>query len=374
MGTTQRKMLSMVLLIVFLIGCGSRTATYTQSIKVGFITPLTGDGASYGESARGGAELALQEINAAGGIDGRPLELIYEDGKCSGKEAATAANKLLTADHVIALTGMVCSAELLAIAPIAEQAKTVALGVATSSPALTTAGDYIFRIWPSDVMQSQKMVNYVAGEGYRTAALLYTNSDYNVALKTVFRENFEQQGGKIVADESYEQDAKDFRTELQKIKAADPDVLYLIPYGEGGLVLKQAKELGLQMPIIASDTIGTKEILAVAGPATEGVVYTTPKFDENASVVVDFLQRYREVYGDDPSIAVVSANAYDAVKLLADGLRQGESSDTLKRYLYQVRDYVGVGGTITIDANGDAGKPYQLMIITNGTFVPYERG
>lgn len=342
----------------------------SNTIKIGFVSPLTGDVANYGESARGGAEIALEEVNNAWASKGMKMELIFEDGQCKPQPASTATSKLINLDKVVAVTGFVCSTELLSSAPMFNDAKVVGLGVATSSPDITNAGDYIFRVWPSDVFQAGKIANYIfSNKKIKTAATLHPQSDYNLALSKAFKKDFESLGGSVVAEETYEQDAKDFKTQITKIISKAPEAIYVIPYGEGGLVTKQLKELGFTGSIFASETYGTPEIIADAGDSSEGVIYATPLFDESLAPTEEVLQKFKQKYGKDPSFAVITASAYDAINILAAAIESnGPTSEDIKKYLLTVKNYPGVSGTITIDDNGDAIKDFQLMIVRNGKF------
>ncbi|MBS3127768.1 penicillin-binding protein activator [Candidatus Woesearchaeota archaeon] len=360
------------LILLFSAGCGKQKITQEETITVGFISPLTGDVANYGESARGGVELALEEINAQG-INGKKMNVIYEDGRCNAKDATLAAQKLINQNGVYVIMGGVCSSETLAAAPLAEEAQVVLVSFASSSPDITNSGDYIFRTWPSDAGQGKKIAEKMIADGIKTVGIVHPNSDYNLALAKAFTESFEAQGGKVVLREMYEQDAKDFRTQLLKVKAAQVEAMYIIPYGEGGLVMKQAREQGISVPLYASETVGTPEVVADAGGAAEGVIYATPAFDAESSSAKVFLEKYVSKYGKEPSFGVVAATAYDTAHLVADALRTGEDANAVKQYLYNVQNYAGVAGTLTIDEHGDALKDFQLMVIHEGAFIPLEK-
>jgi branched-chain amino acid transport system substrate-binding protein len=383
---TLTKMKLMYLIIGLVIGIllgmwfggGDDVSTPTidrgEIIKIGFIAPLTGDVSNYGASSLGGATIAVEEINAAGGINGKTLELMVEDGVCKPQQATSAATKLIDIDGVQVITGTVCSSETLAIAPIAENNKVVVVSVASSSPDITNSGDYIFRVWPSDAGQGVAMANHIFNtEGLTTVGILHVNSDYNLALAHALTKNFEALGGEVIITEKYEQDAKDFRTQITKVKAENPDAFYIVPYGEGGLLMKQIRELGFEGPIFASETVGTPEVVADAGSAAEGVIYATPKFDDTISKAQDVLGAYKEKYGEEPSFGVVTASAYDALYVIAEALEQGgESADDIRDHLYTINNFPGAAGTLTIDEHGDAIKDFQLMVIQNGEFVNYE--
>ncbi|MEK6861452.1 MAG: ABC transporter substrate-binding protein, partial [Nanoarchaeota archaeon] len=274
------------------------------------------------------------------------------------------------------IVGTVCSSAFLGAAPIAEENKVVMIGSAPSSPEITKSGDYIFRIWPSDVYQARVMADHIKNkEKLDRIALMYTNSDYNIALKNAFKEEFEKLGGKILAEETYEQYSKDFRTQLIKIRERNPDALYIIPYSEGGILLRQIGQMAVPIRVFASETIASKEILADARNFAEGVVYATPKHDKEDKIIKEFLDKYKQRFGKDPPISAATGNAYDSIKLIAEAVKKyGESSDAIKQYLYEIKDYPGAGGKLTIDKNGDPIKEFELMIIKNGKFKKLEGG
>lgn len=351
------------------------TPAETGPIRIGFIGPLSGDAAGLGADDRAGVELAVKEINDAGGINGRTLEVIFEDGKCNGKDANTAATKLIDVDKVPVIIGGLCSSETLAAAPLAEAAKVALISPASSNPSITQAGDFVFRVWPSDTGQGKAMAEYLNSKNIKKVGIIYMNQDYNLGLATAFKQNFEALGGQVVAWETYEQDAKDFRTQIAKARAARPDAIYLVPYSvDGGLLVKQIRELKITLPLYGSETLGSKESVEAAGKENiEGLIYATPKFDSEWPKAKEFLPKATALKGSDLSIPAIAANAYDAAYLVAEAFKQkGISGEAVRDYLYTVKDYDGAGGKLTIDSNGDALKEFQLMQIKNGEFVKLE--
>ena len=347
------------------------TSESSESIKLGFVGPLTGENANIGIPIRRGVELALEDINAKGGVNGRQLEAIFEDGKCGAKDANTAGLKLIDQDEVISIVGGVCSSETLAIAPNAEQNKVPLISPSSTNPKITEAGDYIFRVVGSDALQGKVMAEYVFSEGYEKAAIIYQNSDYNTGLKNVFTETFTNLGGEVVAAETYESDAKDYKTQLTKISASDAEALYIIPYSEGGLIVKQAKELGLEIPFFGPETFESEAIIKDGGNALEGLVFTKPRFDENNPPSKKVLNQYQAKYGEKSEFPAYMTNAYDIVMLITKALEKEVSSESIKKYLYTVKNYDGAGGKLTIDKNGDALKDFTFMEIEDGKFVSH---
>jgi len=345
------------------------------TITLGSFMPLTGENGFLGETARDAITMGLEEINSQGGVNGKEVEVIFEDSRCEGKLAATAANKLVTQDKVTAIIGTMCSAETLAGAPIAEENKVVLVSTASSNPAITDSGDYIFRTWPSDELQGTVMAEHVVNvEGLKKVGLIYMNSDYNVGLAEAFKESLISLGGEVTADEKYEPDSKDFRTQLMKIKDSNPEAIYMVPYSEGGLVTKQIKELSIDLPMFTAEVFGTDKTLEDAAGSAEGVIFATPSFDETNPESKDFLEKYNERFGEGPAHNAVAANAYDNLMIVAEALKSGaQTSDEIRDYLYAIEGYPGAAGKLTIDENGDAIKDFQLMIVKGDTFVELEK-
>jgi len=321
----------------------------TQPITIGFIGPLTGDAASIGQMAQQSVGLAVEEVNKEGGINGRPLQVIYEDGQCNANSAANAAQKLVTLDNVPVIIGGLCSSETLAAAPIAE-GKTVLLSPCSSNPDITNAGDYVFRAYPSDSFQGKFAAEYAFENFGHKAAILYCNSDWCVGLKDVFGERFRELGGEVVAVEAFEQSSRDLRTQLLKVKTANPDSVYMPSYTEATIIgLKQAKELGMTMHFLGGDAWDDAKIYEGAGNAAEGIRFVVPKVTWPA----DFKQKMVAKTGKTDTPVCVP-QAYDDVKMLANAMRKvGPDAAKVKDQLYTVQGYEGVSGTISFDENGD---------------------
>jgi len=337
----------------------------SQTIEIGAILPLTGDGAKYGEEARNGINLALDEI-AKG-----KLRVIYEDDLGTAAGAVNAFNKLTATNKVSAIIGPMYSSTALAVAPLAERKQVVVLSPSASSPALTTAGDFFFRNWPSDVFEGGEMARYARKNlGLERVAILAVNLDYGVGLTNVFRKTFEQEGGTVTTVESYDQGATDFRTQLTKIAATNPQAVYLPGYyAEIGLALRQARELGLRTRFLSSVGFDNPKVLEIAGNAADGVIFARPYYDPDSSdpVVKNFVANFSKKYGSAPG--VYAAHAYDALRIMYKAIESGgTTAEGIKRALYQIRDFPGVTGSTTFDNNGDVIKPIQIMKVENGAF------
>lgn len=324
-------------------------------IKIGFVGPLTGDAAVYGTDERNAVTLAVEEINRTG-TSGRQIEVIYEDGKCSGKDAATAVQKLINIDKVKIILGGTCSSETLAMAPIAEQSRVLVFSAFSSSPEITKAGDYVFRNAPSDLDVARGYADYIVKKaGYKNLAILSENSDYGMGVRQVFSDAFKNLGGTIVTDEVFRQEERDFRVHIAKIKNAKPQAVFINPQAgtTGGLALKQLRELGITVPIFSVFVFSGEDARTAAGQTAEGLVFfdvaglTTDKGKEFKD---KFIARFGKISGNDYEVGA----RYDSVYIIAGAITKcAEDTDCLKQYLYDMNWYDGVIGRYKFDANGD---------------------
>lgn len=354
------------------------TILAANEVTVGRILPLTGPAASYGKSEYKGTMLALGEVNAAGGINGQILKIIFEDDQCSVKEGVNAMKKLVEIDKVPAVLGATCSGVTLAIAPIANTRKVLLLSPLSSAAAITNAGPFVFKVMPSDAFQSRILAKWIFTQGYKKIAMLYINNAWGQGVSEEFKIAFKKLGGVIILAEACKEGDRDFRIQLSKIKNAQPAALFCptMPK-EGGIILKQMKELGLKLPVFGADAWSVEELLETAGSAAEGVMYTYPtKFI--GPEYQAFAAVFRQKYGEDPDVN--AAGAYDAVKILAMCMNRVVqqtkplTGDNLRREMHKVKDYPGATGATTFDEHGDPiGKTFDKMTIRGGKRVEFEQ-
>lgn len=362
MNNTNKVILIIVAVIVVVVavwyGIGKKsTPTVKEPIKLGFVAPLTGDAASYGQGEKQAIELAIEEINSAGGIDGVALEVIFEDGKCNGKDAVTATIKLINIDEVKIILGGGCSGETLAMAPITEKSKVILFSSFSTSPLITEAGDYVFRNAPSDIDSGKAGAEMMFKDGHRRIAILTENTDYTQELKRVLIESIEELKAEVVADEIYELGSRDYRVQLLKIKENNPDVIFFNAQTgvSGGLAVKQAKELGVDVPYYGTGVFSSGDALTGGGVATNGLKFVdVAGLSEDNSKAVIFLEKYLEKYSNPSSEYEIGAR-YDSVYLIADALKlcAAVNTDCIKNYLYNLSEYDGVIGKYRFDQNGD---------------------
>lgn len=364
----QNTIIGALVILVVLVGgyfifCQPATPAETGPVRVGFIGPLTGDVSSIGTVARAAVEVAVEEVNASGGIDGRTLEVIYEDGKCDASAANTAATKLINVDKVHAVIGGACSGETLSFVQQAMEKKILTISYCSSVPTLTGAGKYFFRDYPSDAYQGAFMADYAYTTlGARNVSILYHINDAHTSLKDVFTARFTELGGTIDIVEGTPQEARDYRTQLTKMR--DAAFIYMPTYADGATVaLTQAHELGIEATIFSNDAWGDPKMQkAVAG--LDRYVYSeakTPQFPN------EFVTKVQEKAGTD-SVPACAPQAYDATHLLATALRiAGTDPDKLADTI-RATSYDGVSGHIEFDQNGDMkGAAYVVKMIANGS-------
>lgn len=377
MTGTAKVILWLVIAIVVIVAIWLgvvQQSSEQQTIKIGFIGPLTGGAAEYGQSAKKGIDLAVSAINQAGGINGANIEVIYEDSKADPKEGVTAIQKLLMLGDVPAIIGAMASSVTLAVAPIAEQNKVVLLSPASSAPTITEAGDYIFRNELSEALGAERSAEFYFELGFTDIAILYINNDYGISVKDVTEDVYGAKDGNIVAKEIYNANETDFRTQLSKIKATNPQAILVVGYMEMIQILEQIEELGIEVQVLSTPNIEEPKILENVGNLAEGIIYTYYggfNLKSEKDGIKDFIIAFQERYSEKP--AYFAALAYDAVNILKSAIeRGGVSSDGIKGALYDTKNYAGVTGLTTFDENGDVEKPTILKTIKNGQFVLYE--
>lgn len=359
-----------VVLILIVIGfmafTGKSEKALAGPIKIGFIGPLTGEAANIGQNAKAAVEIAVEEVNATGGIGGQNVEVIYEDGKCTGASASSAANKLINVDKVSVILGGACSGETSAFTNLAEQSKTTVLSYCSSAPAITNAGDYIFRNYPSDNYQGVFAAEYLKNTLSKSkVAVLYVKSDWGLGLQEVFSKKFTELGGTVVATEGYEQTSRDLRSNISKIKSANPDVIYFLGYTEASIPgLKQIAEAGIKTTIFGGDAWDDSKIYSEAGKAAEGIMFTV-----GSSNPTDGFKAKMKVKVGNDEFAVCSPTAYDGLNILAQVIKKvGTDSTAIKDELYKTKYIGGMSSNeISFDANGDPLRAnYAIKLVKDG--------
>ena len=329
-----------------LVGCNSKSST----IKIGSIGPLTGNYAVYGGDCKNGIELAVNEINAAGGINGQQIELIAEDDEGAAEKSVSAYKKLVTKDGVKFIIGSLTSGCAIAITPLAQAQKIVQIAPAATAPTLTDAGNYIFRTCYDDPFQGTVGGKFAAETlGAKNAAILYDiSNDYSVGLTDNFKASFEANGGSIVSLETYSTGDKDFNAQLTKIKNANPDVVYLPDYySTVALIVKQLRAQGIEAPIVGAD--GWDGLTENAGDEVLGGFYSNHyAADSTEEKVQNFVKNYKEKYSLTPT--AFAALGYDSVYMLKDAIvKSGNSDSEAVRSALEATDGDYVTGHLTFN-------------------------
>ncbi len=373
------KKLSLLIVICFLFACGKQ-----EAIKIGFMGPLTGDAANYGKLMSQAVKIAVEEQNAKGGIGGVKVQLILEDDEGRVEKANPAIEKLASVDKVLGIVGPVFSSCALAIAPKCQAEKIVMITPSSTHKALTSMGNFIFRNVLSDELQAKVFAKYVYKYlNLRKVAVLHLKNDYSQGLAEDFRAEFEKLGGKIVAFESALQGDKDFKTQLTRIKNANPEALYMPDYvAEMAQIIQQSKQLGLKVKFLAGDGYSNPEIFELIGDDANGVVFanSAEETGELSPVRKEFVEKYEKKWGMKPD--AFSMNSYDAAKILLDAISKvynemsPEEKKALKFDRDKIRDYVaatenynGASGVVTfMKEKGDAIKNVGIFIAENKNY------
>ena len=319
---------------------------------------LTGIAESYGNPLHQAKLLAVEEINAAGGINGRMLELKVEDSKCAAQDAITAYRKLTDVDGVKIILGTTCSGSMLGAAPLAEKDGVVLLSASATSPDIASAGDYIFRTAINDLNLGIDIGNTLWVDGVRTIATINESTDYAEGARSTAVARFEELGGSVVGSERYSSEVIDFRSSLTKLLSQDPDALLLAAQGElsGGTIIKQARELGFDGPIYSEIVPTAPVALSIAGEAATGLKAVIPNPDLTTAAGKEFLEKFKERYGVVASLPWFQGSAYDDVYIAAECLKQTEDdqdADGFRDCLNNLTWSGAIGDNYSFDENGD---------------------
>jgi branched-chain amino acid transport system substrate-binding protein len=341
-----------------------------NTILLGEVGSLTGSEATFGISARNGIELALDEANAAGGVKGKKLAVRVYDSQGRPEEGAQAVTRLITQDKVVVILGEAASSVSMAMAEKAQAAKVPMITPTSTSPEVTKKGDYIFRVCFIDPFQGLVMAKF-ARENLKltkVAMLRDNKSAFSMGLADVFAEKFKAFGGQIVGDESYSKGDTDFRAQLTAIKQLKPEAVF-VPgyYTDVGIIARQAREVGLRVPLLGGDGWDSDKLYELGGSALEGSYFSNHYSPDNPDPVLQqFLTKYKQRFGSVPdSVGVL---AYDAARVAIEAMKRAPdlSGPALRDAIAATKDFPGVSGRITLDANRDAVKEAVVLKVSGG--------
>ena len=347
----------MLILLLAVLACGSEDAQQAAPFRIGVMESLTGPGETYGTMASQVKQMAANEINAAGGINGRMLEFVIEDSQCSANGAIAAYKKLTDVDGIKIILGTSCSGAMLGAAPLAEADGIILFSGLASNPDIAHAGDYIFRTQISDVQVGIDTGNTLWADGIRRLATITESTDYAEGVRRTSVAQFEKLGGELVAEERYSSDVTDFRSQLEKLAVSNPDAIHIAPQSEfaAGAIIKQAREIGYEGPIYAETVSVGATALEIAGDAATGMKAITADLDPDNGKGQEVLANFRERYG-----YIVfpwhMGSAYDDVYITAECLKQtkdDQDADGFRDCLYGITWSGAIGDNYSFDENGE---------------------
>lgn len=371
--------MALLTLPALMLSCArqQKNAEDRATIQIGFFGDLTGPTLNFGLSARNGVLMAADEINQAGGINGHQIDIVIEDDKGSPEQAVQVAGKLIDRDKVVAIIAAGASGNSLAAAPKAQSAHVPLIAPSSTTPAVTQAGDYIFRACFIDAFQGEVMAMFAANtlKAKKAAILLDFNSPYSRGLSDFFEFSFVKLDGQIVPKQSYRQGDADYRGQLSLIKAANPDVVY-IPgyYGDVAIIAKQARQIGLNVPLLGADGWDAPELWDLGGDALNGSYISNHySADDPSETIQKFVHAYRQRYGNLTPDAH-AALAYDALRFLAEAIQKAGTTEgpKLRDALAATKNFAGVTGIISMDRERNAVKPAVILKLQDRKYLYQE--
>jgi branched-chain amino acid transport system substrate-binding protein len=372
--------LSLIVTMFLVFGCerrgGPGAGSTTGGIVVGYYGDLTGRTSNFGQSTKKGVEMAADEINKAGGINGRQIQILSEDDEGRPEKAATVVTKLIDQDRVIALLGEVASGNTLAAAPKAQAAHVPMISPSSTNPAVTQVGDYISRVCFIDPFQGEVMAKFAANtlKAKKAAIMLDFNSPYSRGLTEFFEAGFTKLGGQVVNKQSYTQGDRDYKGQLTAIRSTNPDVIY-VPgyYGEVGVIAKQAQQLDIKAPLLGGDGWDATQLWDLGGNALNGdFISNHYSVDDPSPAIQKFVADFKTRFGIAPD--ALAALGYDAMKVLGDAIKRAGTTEgpQLRDAINQTKSFPGVTGTITIDAQRNAQKPAVVLKLQDRKYIYQE--
>ncbi len=353
-------------------GC-AKSGGSAGDIVVGEFASLTGKEATFGTSSHEGTLLAIEEINAAGGVLGKKIKLITEDNQSKAGESATVVNKLISKDGAVAILGEVASSRSLEAAPICQSNSIPMISPSSTNPKVTETGNFIFRVCFIDPFQGTVMANFAKDtlKAKKVAVFTDVKSDYSKGLAKFFKEGFSKGGGEIVAELDFNGGDKDFKGQLTTIKSKNPDAVFLPGYyTDAALICIQTKEIGLNVPLFGGDGWESEKLTEIGKEAVEGNYFSTHYHPEVSSAKSKaFVESYKKRFGGKMPDAM-AALGYDSAMLLADAFKRAESTDGAKvrDALAATKGLEAVTGNTTLDANRDAVKAAVIIQVKGGKF------
>jgi ABC-type branched-subunit amino acid transport system substrate-binding protein len=347
------------------------TSPTGEEVKIGVMMCLSGDLGPVGPDLVEGIELAAWQVNREGGIKGGNVTLIIEDTATDPAKAVEVGTKLIDIDGVQVIVGPMITDSTLGMADKAEASKVVLISPSATNPMITDAGEWVFRTCPSDLVQGAAMAGVAEAKGYTKVATLVINNNYGVGLEEAFSDEF---SGEIVHSVRFDPDKADYRTELEAIRGKNPDAIMFVAYIESGTaVLKQANELGMNIPWVAAEGIADEEMLKNAAviPQMENMLLTMPMSPTDQPAWEEFYDLFKEKYGSEKEPGIYAEYAYDATMLAINAVKRGgNDGESIKDALPKVSEgHAGASGDKTFDENGDVSADFDVLTVTGNELV-----
>ena len=353
-------------------GSGGTQSASSSDIIIGEYASFTGSEASFGKSSDEGTQLAAEELNAAGGIDGKKVRIETEDDASDAGKAATAARRLIDEKHVIAILGEVASGNSLAAGHVCQEKGVPMVSPSSTKPAVTDIGDFIFRVCFIDPYQSAVVARFAIDGLKAKRVAIFTNESapYSKGFRDDFKTAFTKYGGQVVAEKGYGKDDKDFKSSLTALQASHPDAI-LVPgyYSDSGAIAKQARDLGIKVPLLGGDGWDSQALFDSAGDAVNGCYFSDHmSIDDPSPATQAFVKAYMAKFSHKPD--ALAALGYDSAKLLFDAIKRAKSQDkkAIRDELAKTKDFPGVTGKITINEKRNADKPAVIIAIKDKQF------
>jgi len=354
------------LLFCFLAGTVS-----AETVKVGAVQPLSGKISVYGEGFQRAIDLAVDEVNAAGGINGKDLDIVYEDNLSTAQGSVSALQKLISIEKLPVVIAPASSSNFLASCPIAEREKTVFIGAESAASDISQCGSYIFRVFPSDMLQGIGVAELAEELGYKEVALTYINNDWGVGLADVFKAKFK---GTIIEEFAHDEGKADYRSEIMRLKRKEPAVVVNLTYiKEGGNLLKQAYEMKFTPKWLMGSASKSPKLVELAGKTAEGIIGTYPTFSKEGELYSHYKNAFAAKYPEQ-TLPIFGEYNYDMIHLLAKALINAEdmTADSIRASLItSSKGFLGMTGDKSFDENGDVGATYGRWTVKDGKIVEY---
>ncbi|WP_066496383.1 ABC transporter substrate-binding protein [Abyssisolibacter fermentans] len=382
----RKKVFTLILVVtlitsLLLVGCGdSKKGTAdngnaSNTIKIAVAGPMTGDYAQYGEAFQRATSLKAKEINDAGGIDGKKIELIVLDDKNDAKEATNVAQKLISDEDIVGLIGHFSSSACLAAAPVYQKAGLVEFSPTSSHPRFTKQGTYMFRNVNTQEVEGPIAAEFAINDlGKKKIAIIYINNDWGITAKDNFISKAEELGGEIVACETFiGGQTKDFTPTITKIREAEPELVFLAAmYSESGMIAQQIKQMNYDVQLLGTSALNNEQFLKLAGDSIEGLYLTNNFFAQDPKPMVqNFIKEFKDEFGVEPD--QFAALAYDSLGMMAEALKvSGCDRAKLRDELAKIKNYEGVTGNTTFNENRDVIKEMVILQVKDNKFTLYK--